>query len=171
MNIERKLIEDLHAHEECPVEFIDHLRRALDKKGDDLSFQLKDREGSRRDWFDEAQRLQVELAERDALLEDWHAANAAGEVKVSDKAYRIVTRTAAALSASAEPSAPVERDDREDFELYRDRRNAQLVSEGASGQWLVTNAHYATWQARAAMDCADCGDTGLEPCSKHGVKP
>lgn len=44
------------------------------------------------------------LAERDALLEDWHAANATGEVKVSDKAYRIVTRTAAALSASAEPN-------------------------------------------------------------------
>ncbi|MFT8234113.1 hypothetical protein ACLNBI_21500 [Pseudomonas guariconensis] len=59
----------------------------------------------------EIENLRTQLAERDALLEDWHTANCTGEVNVSDKAYRIVTRTAAMLTGSAEPSAPVERDD------------------------------------------------------------
>lgn len=34
---------------------------AADQEGDDLSFQLNDREGSRRDWFEEAQRLEKEV--------------------------------------------------------------------------------------------------------------
>lgn len=121
MNIERKLIEDLHAHEECPVEFIDHLRRALDaksdQKDDDQAFQLKDREGSRRDWFEEAQRLQAELAERDALLQEASKAilRHQAEQPMSHRLAAMLTKVrakidrylkAAALPASAEPSAP-----------------------------------------------------------------
>lgn len=45
--------------------------------------------------------LHAQLSERDALLRDWYAANAAGDVRVADKAYHLVTQTAA-LSASAE---------------------------------------------------------------------
>jgi hypothetical protein len=156
MNIERKLIEDLHAHEECPVEFIDHLRRALDaksdQKDDDQAFQLKDREGSRRDWFEEAQgaekrveelRAEVKrldlmgaesdykydqryaqfervLAERDALLEEFateltlaitdsqvrSAMTSVGRSKIMQLLKDYNVRIDAALSASAEPSAP-----------------------------------------------------------------
>ncbi|WP_246881892.1 hypothetical protein [Pseudomonas protegens] len=83
---------------------------AADQGNDDLSFQLKDREGSRRDWFERAQRLQAELAERDALLRE-----AIGSVHVdagkceSSSIHRelvdLVERIEAALSASAEPSA------------------------------------------------------------------
>lgn len=51
-----------------------------------------------------------------------------------------------------EPSAPVERDERAEFELYRDRRNALLISEGSSAKWRVTQAHYATWEARATLE-------------------
>ena len=38
---------------------------------------------------------------------------------------------------------------REEFEQFRDRRNAQLESEGhkPGSNWHVTQAHYATWQA------------------------
>lgn len=44
--------------------------------------------------------------------------------------------------------------EREAFEAYRDRRNAQLESEGhkPGSKWHVTHAHYATWEAaRAAL--------------------
>jgi hypothetical protein len=38
---------------------------------------------------------------------------------------------------------------REDFEKFRDERNATLEREGhkPGSKWHVTNAHYATWQA------------------------
>lgn len=38
---------------------------------------------------------------------------------------------------------------REQFEKFRDERNAQLEREGhkPGSKWHVTNAHYATWQA------------------------
>lgn len=51
-----------------------------------------------------------------------------------------------------EPSVPVERDERAEFEAYRDRRNAQLTAEGARSKFRVTNAHYATWEARADLE-------------------
>lgn len=88
---------------------------AADQKDDDLSFQLKDREGSRRDWFDEAKRLENEvealrktlpnstveivdlrakLAERDALLRE------ALKLHIG---LDLAGRIDAALSTSAEP--------------------------------------------------------------------
>lgn len=38
---------------------------------------------------------------------------------------------------------------RDQFEKFRDERNAQLEREGhkPGSKWHVTNAHYATWQA------------------------
>ena len=38
---------------------------------------------------------------------------------------------------------------REEFEKFRDARNAILESEGhkPGSKWHVTNAHYPTWQA------------------------
>ncbi|MCD9572175.1 hypothetical protein [Pseudomonas protegens] len=88
-----------------------------DQRTDDLQFQLKDREGSRRDWFEEAQRLEKEcgrlreerdsfqrvgiktmqqLAERDALLRD------VLDGKHTTPGWN--QRMKAALSASAEPA-------------------------------------------------------------------
>ncbi|WP_219915023.1 Arc family DNA-binding protein [Pseudomonas protegens] len=48
---------------------LDALAAAYIRAGE-KEHELNDREGSRRDWFDEAQRLQAELAERDALLRE-----------------------------------------------------------------------------------------------------
>lgn len=36
---------------------------------------------------------------------------------------------------------------RKEFEEYRGLRNAQLKAEGASDKFMITNAHWATWQA------------------------
>jgi len=44
---------------------------------------------------------------------------------------------------------------REEFEKFRNERNAVLESEGhkPGSKWHVTNAHYPTWQAsRAAIE-------------------
>ncbi|MDD1152689.1 hypothetical protein Q7O60_16340 [Pseudomonas protegens] len=166
-----------------------------DEQIDALTFSDNDRELSRRSWFDEAKRLEkeveelrsdvekqrrlkmlvaeklqnalnncsvyrVQLAERDALLEDWHAANATGEVKVSDKAYRIVTRTAAALSASAEPSAA----------KCKTCNGSKVVDDGELTH-SAGGIPYECGPIKCVKDCPDCGDTGLEPCSKHGWKP
>lgn len=90
---------------------------AADQSEDDLQFQLKDREGSRRDWFEEAQRLQVELAERDALLEEFAtemtlaitdsevraAMTSVGRSRFIQLLQDHNARLDAALSASAEP--------------------------------------------------------------------
>ncbi|POA52089.1 MULTISPECIES: hypothetical protein [unclassified Pseudomonas] len=93
-----------------------------DEQIDALEFKDKDRELSRRDWFDEAQRLENEnsairlqaggmqieidelrtkLADRDALLREWLEIS-----KRHQQPVTLDTRTEAALSASAEPSAP-----------------------------------------------------------------
>lgn len=78
---------------------VERLRRLVDAKECERQQHLEECAA-------EVSALRAQLAERDALLEDWHTANCTGEVNVSDKAYRIVTRTAAMLNASAEPSAP-----------------------------------------------------------------
>ncbi|WP_246887436.1 hypothetical protein [Pseudomonas protegens] len=43
---------------------------AADQKDDDLSFQLKDREGSRRDWFEAAQAAEKRVEELEGLLRE-----------------------------------------------------------------------------------------------------
>ncbi|PBJ92002.1 hypothetical protein CMV24_29500 [Pseudomonas plecoglossicida] len=43
---------------------------------------------------------------------------------------------------------------REQFEAYRDKRNAELEAEGhkPGSRWHISNAHYPTWEAsRAAV--------------------
>lgn len=71
---------------------------------------------------------------------------------------------------------PVERDEQADFERYALGKGwLQQHLEGKTEQgnykdWGV-NPEWQAWKARAALDCPDCGDTGLEPCSKHGWKP
>ncbi|WP_443692049.1 hypothetical protein ACRZ5O_22740 [Pseudomonas protegens] len=110
---------------------------AADQKDDDLSFQLKDREGSRRDWFEEAQRLEKEnkdlrktlpnstvelvslrtqLAERDALLRECASEFNTAEASAFEVEMR--RKIEAALSASAEPSAKVEAVAKEIYESW-----------------------------------------------------
>ncbi|MEN5258678.1 hypothetical protein [Pseudomonas protegens] len=72
-----------------------------DQRTDDMKFQLKDREGSRRDWFEAAQAAEKQLA---------YAVDALNEVvKASamyERPFEIATLAIGELSASAEPSAP-----------------------------------------------------------------
>lgn len=72
---------------------------AADQRADDLQFQLNDREGSRRDWFDEAQRLQAQLAYAVDALNEVVAASA-----MYEKPFEIATLAIGELSASAEPT-------------------------------------------------------------------
>ncbi len=171
---------------------------AADQGNDDLSFQLKDREGSRRDWFEEAQRLQAELAERDALLRETSKAilRHQAEQPMSHRLAAMLTKArakidrylkAAALSASAEPSdylksceaahralslepsAPVERDERAEFErafvvqegvYFSADRNEYRSMNGRSIEYTDAedlNLRLQGWQARAALDKATEG--------------
>ncbi|WP_432739069.1 DUF3850 domain-containing protein [Pseudomonas kurunegalensis] len=99
------------------------------------------------------------LAERDALLDDWHTANCTGEVNVSDKAYRIVTRTAAILSPVAKPIALCDQDDRSDIAADAAYRNGvmhgyKLAMEGDEAEYQACinslTGHLQT--ARAALN-------------------
>ncbi|MDS9879411.1 hypothetical protein RMI40_31735 [Pseudomonas protegens] len=187
-----------------------------DQRTDDQQFQLKDREGSRRDWFEEAQRPQAELdkrpsqiamslqtkikrlearlAERDALLRDTKAMLASElSYELFEKMAAHIKRIDAALSASAEPSeecnltkatafverlvycagaqqsvatgylrdildvlkgraapsAPVERDERAEFE-----RAWEMIPILTKGKRQIAEEF---WQARAALDKATEG--------------
>ncbi|MGE8452499.1 MAG: hypothetical protein ACN6OP_18135 [Pseudomonadales bacterium] len=151
---------------------------AADQKDDDLSFQLTDREGSRREWFDEAQRLQAELheltgkwerfeefehglqaklAERDALLERCRLAVLNGED--FDLPASLLDEIKA-LSASAEPSAA----------KCKTCNRSKVVDDGELTH-SAGGIPYECGPIKCVKDCPDCGDTGLEPCSKHGWKP
>lgn len=116
--------------------------------------------------------MRTRLAERDALLEDWHAANCTGEVNVSDKAYRIVTRTAAMLADNTEPSVPVDRDARSDIAADAAYRNGvmhghKLAMEGneADYQACINSLTEHLRAARAASAepsaPAECDESGL----------
>ncbi|AZC19583.1 hypothetical protein [Pseudomonas sp. CMR5c] len=159
-----------------------------DQALDDAATENDERELSRRDWFDEAQRLQAKLAERDALLRDAHE-------ELVSRDSPVGRRITAALSASAEPKScgacagcedgcrvdrespppPLERDERAEFETWAGDVVPGLwpFDKYNSGDFRNENLqrYWMGWQARAALDCPDCGDTGVEPCSKHGWKP
>ncbi|WP_210713312.1 hypothetical protein [Pseudomonas sp. MWU349] len=169
-----------------------------DEQIDAPTFSDNDRELSRRSWFDEAQRLQAQLAERDALicdvLEAFKLEPDGSCINPGRDFIRPWAEKVAALSASAEPSAgtcidsnpcggpaghcrwckhpvtPVERDERADFDEWF-RKEKGLHPESCTTYIDAAFMPYRAWQARAALDCPDCGDTGLEPCSKHGWKP
>lgn len=76
---------------------------ARDQALDDAATENNERELSRRDWFEEAQRLQAQLAERDALLREFvEYLDGHQENKIcSGSTFHRKVRNA--LSASAEP--------------------------------------------------------------------
>lgn len=171
---------------------------ARDQALDDAATENNERELSRRDWFEEAQRLQADLtsanadkeayaqnaidlraklAERDALLRECFIAMLKGG---HSKPLRERIKTA--LSASVEPepskcaacqgngftgeepvecgacdgrgySAPVEGDERADFEAYCTVVGLP-VDRIPSGEYLIpaTRFGYQGWQARAALE-------------------
>lgn len=155
-------------HLEQRVAALQSALNARDQALDDAATENNERELSRRDWFDEAQRLenensairlqaggmQVEIDELRAQLA--YAVDALNGVVAAsamyEKPFEIATLAIGELSASAEPSAVIEQDG-----LYGVEDVARQISGRA--------------KARAALDCPDCGDTGVEPCSKHGWKP
>lgn len=103
----------------------------------------------------------AQLAQAQALLEDWHTANCTGEVNVSDKSYRIVTRTAAMLSGNADLNTPVDRDDRSDIvadAAFRDgvMHGYKLAMEGdeAEYQACINNLTRHLHTARAALSAS-----------------
>ncbi|NQD74572.1 hypothetical protein [Pseudomonas sp. CM27] len=124
-----------------------------------LSQIIRDLNEERDELGAEAGRLRAQLAGRDALLEDWHTANCTGEVNVSDKAYRIVTRTAAILSPGAKPIALGDQDDRSDIAADAAYRNGvmhgyKLAMEGDEAEYQACinslTGHLQT--ARAALN-------------------
>lgn len=151
---------------------------AADQKDDDLEFLLKDREGSRQSWFDEAKRLEKEveelraevkrldlmgaqsdynydqrraqfdrvLAERDALLRDIRQSCELSKVRDA--------QIDALLSTSAEPSVPVERDERADFIAWAERKNLRTRLDGVVTTFAdqLTDEAWQGWQARAALE-------------------
>lgn len=202
---------------------------ARDQALDDAATENNERELSRRSWFDEAQRLQAQLAERDALLRDtgtclksivrelkgFHDDNPGKWCGYLDDALGAAAwqrdKVDTALSASTEPiAAPslvecdacprssgcentcmkapvgaeaVKRDERAEFEqafvvqegvFFSKERNEYRSINGRSIEHtdaIDLNLRLQGWKARGALDCPDCGDTGVEPCSKHGWKP
>ena len=102
---------------------------------------------------------QRKLAERDALLREWLESHRRQQQPVT-----LHERTEAALSASAEPSATVERDERALFEsVYpglaarvRWSEEGQEYRSGSGGLgWqdgLKATEWLAVWKARAALD-------------------
>lgn len=64
-------------------------------------------------------------------------------------ALRLTEAQMTICDLKASPPAPVAvaLPTREDFELWRESRNAAIAGEGGSSSWYVTQAHYATWEA------------------------
>lgn len=92
---------------------LQQLLNAADQKDDDLSFQLNDREASRYSWFQAAQAaekrvevLEAQLADRDALLREIRFKEDGHGFRVCKLGSYYTDKIDAALSASAEPSAP-----------------------------------------------------------------
>ncbi|WP_377706266.1 hypothetical protein ACFMKY_18105 [Pseudomonas protegens] len=196
-----------------------------DQRTDDLQFQLKDREGSHRDWFEAAQAAEKRVEELKAdirfLRSELRIANDTAALGVKMLAERdallraiaelpgvramqpgvIFDRIKAALSAGAEPSAPkchcdmrtklvgdgcavcnpglatdlqepsapVERDERAEFEqafvvqegvFFSKERNEYRSMNGRSIEYTDAtdlNLRLQGWQARAALDKATEG--------------
>jgi len=176
-----------------------------DEQIDALTFSDNDRELSRRDWFEAAQVAERQVEVLEGLLREVVSLDPRGEFlgwKLDGKIDAALSASAGPSAPKCEtcndhgeigglrpdgydsepcpdcavPSAPVERDERADFEAYALGRGwlpKHLAEKTASGNykdWAV-NPEWQAWKARAAMDCPDCGDTGLEPCAKHGWKP
>ncbi|MBA1200511.1 hypothetical protein G7009_01675 [Pseudomonas capeferrum] len=128
-------------------------------------------EKQRDHWIAECRTLRAQLAERDVLLRetdelmyimtghDSHArlVHRYGE-KWWDAIDKLRGKANGVLSASAEPSAPVEQDERADFERTFKKRYPNAVhtfelERGPKGQYLVQPAktEWDGWQARAAL--------------------
>jgi hypothetical protein len=89
-----------------------------------------------REMNDELVDLRARMAERDALIQ-----KAAAHVRPT--CHDLYAELMQALSASAEPSAPAEQDERADFEAW----HASVWPEGGImvGRWMA-------WQARASLE-------------------
>ncbi|MBC2655512.1 hypothetical protein H7A76_08680 [Pseudomonas sp. MSSRFD41] len=147
---------------------------ARDQALDDAATENNERELSRRSWFDEAQRLQALLADRDAEAAVWEKRACEEATKLHDAEIKLAERDvllrritgsdhqdslraigeAAALSASAEPAPQVERDERADFEAWFNSKPAYVID------WHGADPHdhgktmdaWEAWQARAALE-------------------
>ncbi|MEX5363441.1 hypothetical protein WCE03_16620 [Pseudomonas guariconensis] len=93
-------------------------------------------------------RVTAQLAERDALLRAWLDMFAGG-LKASPLEL-LESRTLAALSASAEPSAPVDLDERAAFE--KGYHKDALHRDGDEYSRMAVQMAWEGWQARAALD-------------------
>lgn len=94
------------------------------------------------------EQLNDKLAERDALLRAWLDMFAGG-LKASPLEL-LESRTLAALSASAEPSAPVDLDERAAFE--KGYHKDALHRDGDEYSRMAVQMAWEGWQARAALD-------------------
>lgn len=120
--------------------------------------------------LDERDDLRAELAKRDALLAKarWvmnEATDDEGAISAAQFESECAALVAAidALSASAEPSAPVERDERAAFEADWSARHGVVTDVGARNsfyrlqplgryRWPDVQNAWDAWQARAALE-------------------
>lgn len=130
---------------------LQELLNAADQEKDDLSFQLNDREGSRYSWLQGAQAAEKRVEVLEGLLRHIRDTTAG-------PAHR--QRIEVALSASAEPSAA----------KCKTCNGSKVVDDGELTH-SAGGIPYECGPIKCVKDCPDCGDTGLEPCSKHGWKP
>ncbi|WP_052960080.1 hypothetical protein [Pseudomonas fluorescens] len=145
---------------------------AADQKDDDQAFQLKDREGSRRDWFAEAQRLQAELdkrpsqiamslqtkiknlqaklAERDALLRSWmNIPRAASSPELNE----VRRKTDYLLSASAEP-------------VCKRCRDSGVIDDKSIDE--LPNGYFTERGLVACQDCEELSAPKCKTCNDSG---
>lgn len=143
---------------------------AADQRDDDLSFQLNDREGSRRDWFEAAQAAEKRVEELEGLLRRVvDSGRFSFEQDAPEELEAIEVDIIAVLSASAEPKkcrdggmcgdsshkcsgcAPVERDERAECAICRDLGDQCLECEEAEfREWAERHFASADFRKTAA---------------------
>ncbi|MDV9031321.1 hypothetical protein Q7C30_004270 [Pseudomonas sp. RAC1] len=119
----------------------DRLREGLDNANINIS-----------NWDKANQKLKAELAERDALLREWRH----GKNMTLRQCASLNERTDSALRERAEPSAPVEIDERAEFEAHylvdHVFESADFEMDGDRYVWQATQDRWEAWQARAALE-------------------
>ncbi|WP_236171562.1 hypothetical protein [Pseudomonas qingdaonensis] len=100
----------------------------------------------------------AQLAERDALLRDINKRHSSGVD--FDLPADLAARVAAVCATSAEPSAPVEIDERAEFEEfaleelgpYHNKAEECLIRSGETYVYGLVHTSWRAWQARAALE-------------------
>ncbi|WP_092214735.1 MULTISPECIES: hypothetical protein [unclassified Pseudomonas] len=119
-----------------------------DQKDDDQSSQLNDREGSRRDWFEAAQAAEKRVAVLEGLLRRVvDSGRFSFEQDAPEELEAIEVDIIAALSASAEPSAPIAKQELQLEDPERQRliawgRNCGLEEASKVCQRMAHEAYY-----------------------------